>query len=310
MKMNLNAKTMMAMTLAFTVLGSSAVYADVMNGEVSATPVVTAETTETEAQASAYIANSGKITEIADTEDGNKVITMENENGGLRFVVAPSTPIADRATGTMVTADQLTDGMEVTVIYGANSPMGMSMPPYMGNVTAVVASADKGFVSVGLFNDELVNEKDMLKLNIAENTTILTTLGTKSILGADDVKGKEAVVFYDVTTRSIPAQTTPSFILLLEEKEAVEETESAETKEVSAPETVQLRDAAEAKGYTVTWQGKTEPVLLEKDGMVASVTLGSTTYVVEGDMAMVASEAPVLVDGVLYVSSDVIDNLK
>ena len=64
---------------------------------------------------------------------------------------------------------------------------------------------------------------DLLQLNISEKTTILTTLGTKSILSADDVKGKDAVVFYDITTRSIPAQTTPSLVLLLEEREAVTE---------------------------------------------------------------------------------------
>ena len=297
MKKNLN--KVLALTLAFTVVGSTAAYAEVMKGETTATP--------------AYISNTGKITEVADTEDGNKVFTMDNENGGLRFVVAPTTTIVDRETGSVITADKLTEGMEVAVIYGANAPMGMSMPPYMGQVTAVVANADKGSISVGHFNDDLLNEKDLLQLNISEKTTILTTLGTKSILSADDVKGKDAVVFYDITTRSIPAQTTPSLVLLLEEREAVTEgTEEAavDTKSVEAPEMVALRDAAEAKGYSVKWQGKTAPVVLEKDGMTAQITLGSTTYVVEGDMAMTSSAAAELTDGVLYVSADVVENLK
>ncbi|WP_394267373.1 stalk domain-containing protein [Anaerotignum sp.] len=311
MRKNLN--KVLALTLAFTVVGSTAAYAEVMKGETPATPVPISAETNDQAEASAYVKNTGKITEVGDTQDGNKVFTMDNENGGLRFVVSPTTTIVDRETGSVITADKLTEGMEVAVIYGANAPMGMSLPPYMGQVTAVVANADKGFVSVGLFNDELVNEKDLLKLNISEDTTILTTLGTKSILSADDVKGKNAVVFYDVTTRSIPAQTTPSFVLLLEEKEAVtEEKEDAavDTKSVEAPEMVALRDAAEAKGYSVKWQGKTAPVVLEKDGMTAQITLGSTTYVVEGDMAMTASAAAELTDGVLYVSADVVENLK
>ena len=235
------------------------------------------------------------------------------ENGGLRFVVAPTTTIVDRETGSVITADKLTEGMEVAVIYSANAPMGMSMPPYMGQVTAVVANADKGSISVGHFNDDLLNEKDLLQLNISEDTTILTTLGTKSILSADDVKGKDAVVFYDITTRSIPAQTNPSLVLLLEEREAAtEDTEEAavDTKSVEAPEMVALRDAAEAKGYSVKWQGKTAPVVLEKDGMTAQITLGSTTYVVEGDMAMTSAAAAELTDGVLYVSADVVENLK
>lgn len=318
MKKNLNTKKIAALTLAFTVLGTTAAYADVMNGKAdSTTAAVLADVEETDAAEAAYITNSGKIVEISDTQDGNKVITIDNENGGLRFVVSPTTTIADRKTGSIITVDQLTDSMEVAVVYGANSPMGMSMPPYLGSVSAVVANADQGFISVGFFNEDLVNTADMLQLNVDASTNILTTLGTRSILSAGDIKNKNAVVFYDVTTRSIPAQTTPSFVLLLEEKEAVEETAAEETavqdvstKEASAPKSVALRDAAEAKGYTVTWQGKAEPVLLEKDGVVSSVTLGSTTYVLEGDMAMIAASAPVLTDGVLYVSSDVIDNLK
>lgn len=311
MKKNLN--KVLALTLAFTVVGSTAAYAEVMKGETTATPVPISTEADDQAEASAYISNTGKITEVADTEDGNKVFTMDNENGGLRFVVAPTTTIVDRETGSVITADKLTEGMEVAVIYGANAPMGMSMPPYMGQVTAVVANADKGSISVGHFNDDLLNEKDLLQLNISEDTTILTTLGTKSILSADDVKGKDAVVFYDITTRSIPAQTNPSLVLLLEEREAAtEETEevTADTKSVEAPEMVALRDAAEAKGYSVKWQGKTAPVVLEKDGMTAQITLGSTTYVVEGDMAMTSSAAAELTDGVLYVSADVVENLK
>lgn len=311
MKKNLN--KVLALTLAFTVVGSTAAYAEVMKGETTATPVPISTEADDQAEASAYISNTGKITEVADTEDGNKVFTMDNENGGLRFVVSPTTTIVDRETGSVITADKLTEGMEVAVIYGAMAPMGMSMPPYMGQVTAVVANADKGSISVGHFNDDLLNEKDLLQLNISEDTTILTTLGTKSILSADDVKGKDAVVFYDITTRSIPTQTNPSLVLLLEEREAAtEDTEevAVDTKSVEAPEMVALRDAAEAKGYSVKWQGKTVPVVLEKDGMTAQITLGSTTYVVEGDMAMTSSAAAELTDGVLYVSADVVENLK
>lgn len=311
MKKNLN--KVLALTLAFTVVGSTAAYAEVMKGETTATPVPISTEADDQAEASAYISNTGKITEVADTEDGNKVFTMDNENGGLHFVVSPTTTIVDRETGSVITADKLTEGMEVAVIYGAMAPMGMSMPPYMGQVTAVVANADKGSISVGHFNDDLLNEKDLLQLNISEDTTILTTLGTKSILSADDVKGKDAVVFYDITTRSIPAQTNPSLVLLLEEREAAtEDTEEAavDTKSVEAPEMVALRDAAEAKGYSVKWQGKTAPVVLEKDGMTAQITLGSTTYVVEGDMAMTSAAAAELTDGVLYVSADVVENLK
>ena len=111
MKKNLN--KVLALTLAFTVVGSTAAYAEVMKGETTATPVPISAEADDQAEASAYISNTGKITEVADTEDGNKVFTMDNENGGLRFVVAPTTTIVDRETGSVITADKLTEGMEV-----------------------------------------------------------------------------------------------------------------------------------------------------------------------------------------------------
>ena len=317
MKKNMN-KTI-AMALALTVVGSTAAYAaaGTEKAETNATTnqEVSVEQTEN-AQAeveTGYITNTGKVTEIENTEDGNKVVTIENQNGGLRFVVSATTMIVDRVTNEVITADKLTKDMQVSVVYDAMSPMGMSLPPYLGNVTAVVANADKGNVCVGMFNNELVNEKEKLQLNVEKETKVLTTLGTKMILGAEDIKGKNAVVFYDATTRSIPAQTSPSLVLLLEEKEAVVEEAPAEAqvaKVKTEAKSVVLRDAAMAKGYKVIWKGKAEPVVLEKDGQISEITIGSATYVLEGDMAMKASMPAQLKDGVLYVSSEVIDNLK
>lgn len=319
MKKNMN--KMIALTLAFAVLGSTAAYANVMKGETTVTPIASEEVSTTNTQEdlavqSAYITNSGKITDISDAEDGNKIITIDNENGGLRFVVAPTTCLVDRVTNAVVTADTLTKDMQVMVVYGANSPMGMSMPPYLGNVTAVVTNADKGNVCVGLFNDELVNEEASLQLNIADGTQILSTLGTRSILSADDVKGKNAMAFYDVTTRSIPAQTTPSLVVLLEERQAVETTEETtqetdtvtpEPKAIAATEMVALRDAAEAKGYAVKWQGKDQPVLVTKDDITVQITLDSVAYSLDGGATTQnAAAAATLVNGVLCVSEDVI----
>ncbi len=317
MKKNMN-KTI-AMALALTVVGSTAAYAaaGTEKAETNATTNQDVSVEQTEnAQAeveTGYITNTGKVTEIENTEDGNKVVTIENQNGGLRFVVSATTMIVDRVTNEVITADKLTKDMQVSVVYDAMSPMGMSLPPYLGNVTAVVANADKGNVCVGMFNNELVNEKEKLQLNVEKETKVLTTLGTKMILGAEDIKGKNAVVFYDATTRSIPAQTSPSLVLLLEEKEAVVEEAPAEAqvaKVKTEAKSVVLRDAAMAKGYKVIWKGKAEPVVLEKDGQISEITIGSATYVVEGDMAMKASMPAQLKDGVLYVSSEVIDNLK
>jgi len=166
MKKNMN-KTI-AMALALAVVGSTAAYAAAGTEKATTNQDVSVEQTEN-AQAeveTGYITNTGKVTEIENTEDGNKVVTIENQNGGLRFVVSATTMIVDRVTNEVITADKLTKDMQVSVVYDAMSPMGMSLPPYLGNVTAVVANADKGNVCVGMFNNELVNEKEKLQLNV------------------------------------------------------------------------------------------------------------------------------------------------
>ena len=234
------------------------------------------------------------ITGIAASEtEGVSIVTMDNEMGGLRFAVASNTIIVDRATGSYVTVNELTEGMAVSVVYDMNSPMGMSLPPFLGNVAAVVANADAGSVTVGKFDKDLTDMKNMLQLNIGDETSIQNMQGSRIRLSAEDVKGQDALVFYDFTTRSIPAQTTPSFVLILGEQAA---------PAVSVP----LRETAEANGFSVKWQGKAKPILLEKDGVSMELMLDDATFKVNGveDEAAFATE---LKDGVMFVSSEIFE---
>ena len=198
----------------------------------------------------------------------------------------------------------LTEGMEIAVVYSANSPMGMSLPPYLGSVTAVVANADADNMMVGHFGDDLTDETNKLQLNISDETRILNMEGAKIKLSAADVKNRDALVFYDITTRSIPAQTTPSLVLLLPQAEEVGEEMENEPK-MQVQMMVPLREAAKENGYTVKWQGKQKPIVLEKDGTSIEITLGSAEYVVEGDMVMKAAMPSELKDGKTYVSSEI-----
>ena len=199
---------------------------------------------------------------------------------------------------------ELKAGVVEGVVYSANSPMGMSLPPYLGSVTAVVANADADNMMVGHFGDDLTDETNKLQLNISDETRILNMEGAKIKLSAADVKNRDALVFYDITTRSIPAQTTPSLVLLLPQaEEAGEEMENEPKMQVQMM--VPLREAAKENGYTVKWQGKQKPIVLEKDGTSIEITLGSAEYVVEGDMVMKVAMPSELKDGKTYVSSEI-----
>ncbi|WP_352399998.1 stalk domain-containing protein [Anaerotignum sp.] len=294
----------MAMGMAFAMMGSTVAFAEAKEAE---TLLIATETTNAVKadEAANYLSQSGKVVSVTAGENGSYEVLIDNEDGGLRFMVAAGTVIVDRADGTYLTADKLTEGMEVAVVFGANSPMGMSMPPFLGQVTAVVANADEGSFVVGSFDENLLSKKDMLVLNISKDTAIQSTLGTKQMFTAENVKGKVALVFFDITTRSIPAQTNPSFVLILEEKTTVEEEVEEEVKAKTGEELVALRDTAEEMGYSVKWQGKDKPVLVEKDEQAMEITIGATKYVVD-DKEMEADRAATMVDGVLYVSASIL----
>lgn len=305
-----------AMGLALAVAGTATAFAGM--------PLANAETQKpAEAPATAeapagdefvwkdYITQAGKITEISEEDEkGIRIVTIDNEQGGLRFAIDSMTPILDREDSSIMLASDLKEGMEVAVVYGANSPMGMSMPPYLGSVAAVVANADKGFYMVGHFDGDLTDAENSLKLNIAEETAIYNTLGTRQMMTAEDIKGQDAIVFYGATTRSIPAQTTPSLVMVL----AAGQEDTAAAPEGALPEKepedkgaalVPLRKTAETMGWAVTWQGKDKPVRMEKEGISVEICIGSADYTVDGDMVKQAQLAAELKDGVLFVSDEV-----
>lgn len=304
-----------AMGLALAVAGTATAFAGM--------PLANAEAPTT-AEAPAgdefvwkdYITQAGKITEISEEDEkGIRIVTIDNEQGGLRFAIDSMTPILDREESSIMLASDLKESMEVAVVYSANSPMGMSMPPYLGSVAAVVANADKGFYMVGHFDGDLTDAENSLKLNIAEETAIYNTLGTRQMMTAEDIKGQDAIVFYGATTRSIPAQTTPSMVMVLaaatedaapEQEEPQPETAQSENKaENKAPALVPLRKTAETMGWAVTWQGKDKPVRMEKEGISVEICIGSADYTVDGDMVKQAQLAAELKDGVLFVSDEV-----
>lgn len=272
---------------------------------ISAKDTTTAVDT-TEVATAAYSALTGKITACEKNEQGYSITFESNEMGTIILneaengcLVFDGSKLADF---TALKADT-----EVTVILDNNAPMTMSLPGQTNGAVAIVMNNN---AFVGKFNDAL--ENDELKLEIGDNTQILDVRGTKQILKADDIKGKEAIVVYGVSTKSIPAITTPDFVVILDndaDVEAPEETKPEETKpeETKPVEKVTLRKAFEEKGYKVEWTANDKPIVISNDKVKAEVTIGSNKVVVDGDMVYEISVPVELIDGVTYVTSDALE---
>lgn len=132
-------------------------------------------------------------------------VTVENEDGDItNFTVTPMTYVADFVT--------LREGMRACFYYLADAPAVLIYPPQF-NASVVVPALNNGqFVSVGYFNRSLVNEMQTLQLNMDHRVEILTTNNQKFLGSPAD---HDLVVFYETSTRSIPAQTTPNKVVVL-----------------------------------------------------------------------------------------------
>lgn len=151
-------------------------------------------TTQTEEEMmTTFTKQQGTITEVTQTEDGLFAEATVDGNP-ITFFIGTHTPVVtDTGEDT-----QLDVGMTVYGYVYSNSPMVMIYPPRYTPVIVVVETEARGFYDVASFNDELVNETNTLRIK------------SEKAMAAGDY-----AVFYTMTTRSIPAQTTPHRIIAL-----------------------------------------------------------------------------------------------
>lgn len=278
------------------------------------------ETAQTPAEESiGYTALTGKITAVTVEEDGTARINFQNEERGeIVFIEGADCMVI--VGNEVKSVKDLKEGMEVTVVMNDLAPMTMSLPPQTSGAVAIVANGETPvFTAVDKFDDELTGKT--LKLVMDENVQILDIRGTKQALTADDIKGHKAIVVYGASTKSIPAQTTPSFVIILDNgEETAETTETAETAETTETtetaeteekaENVPLRTTLEAMGYTIEWTSNDAPIIITKDAVKAEIKIDSNTVVMEGADAKELSSNVVLVDGVTYIPADFVELLK
>ena len=285
--------------------------------ETPAAETTTAETTATAPaeETIGYTALTGKITAVAANEDGSVRITFQNEERG-EIIFNETADCMVIADGAVKSVKDLAEGMEVTIVMDDLAPMTMSIPPQTSGAVAIVVNGETPvFTAVDKFDDELTGKT--LKLTMDDKVQVLDVRGTKQVLTADDVKGHKAVVVYTTATKSIPAQTTPSFVIILDNaEETAAHTETTETKttetttEKAEITNLPLRATLEAMGYTIEWTANDAPIVVTKGNVKAEIAIDSDTVVVDGDQAHKLSANVVLVDGVTYIPSDAMDFLK
>ena len=240
----------------------------------------------------AYITEIGKVTEINE-EDGTYQILVGNPQQGTIYRLNNGEVIIDAKTLNYLTAEQIKEGMSVTVVVPKNSPVALSLPAISSSPVAVIVNSEDTFINEDYFNEELVNESNNLALNLDKSVRILSATGEKRIFTADDVKNQNAIVFYTSSTRSISAQTTPKMVLILpSEEETVEEivNEEMSQEDITLKTYVPVRELAQAHQYQVKWLPKTKIVELTNKTNTISFTIGKSECSYNGSLKQLSSE--------------------
>lgn len=275
-----------------------------------------------------FIPFTGTVKEINDYAaiEDSKMVFVEDEEGGIaNFIISKDTYIVDD--------EEIELGDTITGYFDANALMIMIYPPQYDIKVAHIENQEQN-VKFDRFNKDLVSSDNSLKLNIFEDTEIISQDGEAY---EGEIADKNLVVIYGVSTRSIPAQTTPSKIVVIEdlnidsenteteeeleiednvEKEeyVLEEIKAIGEKEIvvnndviNAPsayindqDTVMLpiRAIAEALGYDVKWDNTTKSVMI---GNGISLTIGVDNYNYMRTAPIQLGTSPEIIDGRTFV---------
>ncbi|MFJ8090894.1 stalk domain-containing protein [Lysinibacillus sp. NPDC095746] len=223
-----------------------------------------------------FIKIAGTIERVEKRDDSTYYTVKEEDNTNV-FVVNDETLVFDN-TGKEV---KLQKGDKVTAYTYANKPMLMIYPPQYNPEVIIVETKEMGTVEVDFFNKELVNTDNTLKLNIGKETELLSLSGKK--VKAEDLAEQHLLVFYTIATMSIPAQTPPSKVVVLDtiaqepgevdpSKAAVQEIINKDFYEVEGTKMVPLRLIAEELGFKV-----------ESTGNGAIISKGALSYTITRD---------------------------
>ena len=261
---------------------------------------------------------TGKVTEIqplTDTDgkaqEGWYTVVVEKEDGALaHFRITPE--------AFALTDEPLAVGAEFTGYYDATLPMIMIYPPQYTPPVYAVDLEDPLNVSVDHFDKNLISSDNMLKLNLSDTTAVVTQSG-ETYKG--ELTDKNLAVVYDFITKSLPAQTTPITVVVLDAQDepvpSGEETDGGVTAYpvkitvngafIDAPEPyfneeqmvmVPLRAVAEALGHQVSWDNSLKKATLNNG---IAVTLFKDSYVNDKGETVKLGNAPETKNGSTYV---------
>ncbi len=159
-----------------------------------------------------YFTVEGDVDSVT-KKDGDYYFNLKTSFGSSSFKAEKGTPVFNQKNltfnsglSTIKKGDAITLAMRLT-----------GYQPVEFKTDFIVLNEDGAFMDLSVYDSNLVNSSNTLKLIIGKDTVITDRDGNKKVYTKDDIRGSQCLVFYDKTTRSIPAQTTPQMVMILNE---------------------------------------------------------------------------------------------
>lgn len=163
---------------------------------------------------------TGVVTEVINKED-NVILTVETEQKEplvTVFTISNETLLFNSGTAKKMEKKEFVKGQRIEAYYDKTKARIMIYPAQITPVLIIAHdSKNIGFAKVGIFDDRLTSEDNQLKLNITKDTRVVNRQGENIV--QKNFAGHELIVFYKNSTRSIPSQTIPSKIVVLDDEE-------------------------------------------------------------------------------------------
>lgn len=288
-------------------------------------PVVAsaAEASEKMPQAKAeYVSFEGVVEEINE-KDEKTTIRIENEEKEDALIVHlnKETLVFENTKFGKVALKDIKKGDKVEVFNSRYTPVALSMPAQLTPEMLVIKTNEEPlFTKLDIFDNKLVSSGNDLKLLLDEKVEVVDLKGEK--VEEVDLYGAKLIVFYDITTMSIPAQTVPKKVILVEKFDQREVT-NKETVIINNEEVIlldeiyetkdgvvmiPLRQIVEALGYKVDWNGKEQAIEITKGPQWSRFKVGENNYNF-AKMAMKLEKAPELKNEKTYVPMSILNEV-
>ena len=200
---------------------------------------------------------------IKTTTDVNN---KDDQNNTVNLKITDDTLVYDNLGNKKALSD-LTDGSKITVFTGSYEPTPLILPvQYTANVI-IINGDQEGNVNADTYladEEGYTNAANTLNIATADDTKIVDK-NEKEYKG--DLDKNDLIVFYGVSTKSIPAQTTPTKVVVLGKNEIalkqIEAAKNATPAPTAAPETTVAPEATEAP--QVSYAGLVNVVIGDKN---------------------------------------------